>query len=274
MPVRTSPAFINELMKEFGIQFKKKFGQNFLIDSNITEKIVESMDISEENQVLEIGPGLGSLTEVLLRKTKNVSVVEIDRALASILERDFEGLHVINEDILKVEPERFPAGIKICGNLPYYITSAIIMHFLESDLKFHSLTLMMQREVAKRIVSKVGSKEYGVLTVIMSMLSEVDYLFDVKATCFMPKPNVDSAIIRVRPKDVELPKELITLIKQSFAKRRKTLQNNLSEHYSKEALEKAFLETDIKGYQRAETLSPDDFLRLHEALIRIAGNRI
>lgn len=268
MPVRTSPAFISDQMKKFGIHFKKKFGQNFLIDQNIVEKIVESMDLNEEDHVLEVGPGLGSLTERLYERTKNLNVIEIDRDLAGILEEDFSGLQVINEDVLQVDPSRFPEGIKICGNLPYYITSAIIMHFLESELTFHSLTMMMQKEVAKRLVSTVGSKEYGVLTVITSMLAEVDYLFDVKNTCFMPRPNVDSAVIRIRPKHVELPAELITLIKRSFSKRRKTLQNNLSEHYDKESLEQAFLKAEVASHRRAETLSPEEFLKLHRELIQ------
>lgn len=262
---RTSPRGIKALMDIHGLRFQKQFGQNFLIDGNVVDNIVKALELSPQDEVLEIGPGIGSLTERLLQHTKHVTAVEIDRQLVDVLHLSFPELEVISGDILKQDPLSFPQGVKIVGNLPYYITSAIIMHFLESELAFDRLVIMMQKEVAQRISASVGSKDYGVLTVITQLFCKVEYLFTVSRHCYMPAPKVDSAVVRLRPVEKQ-SKALIPIIKAAFSSRRKTLLNALQNNYDKARVIAALEQSAIDSTRRAETLSLEEFVRLGEHL--------
>ncbi len=266
---RSNPGWIRLLMRERGMAFQKRFGQHFLHDDGVLEKIVSSMELEREDLLLEIGPGVGTLTERLLPYVDRYVAVEIDRKFCEILEEAFgteEGFHLIEADILKADLTDVPPGAKVIGNLPYYITSAIIMHFLEGDYPWKSLTFMMQREVAERITAPVGTKEYGVLSVITRSLSEPEILFTIPAGAFYPPPKVESALMRFLPKKADLPEGLIPLIKASFASRRKTLNNNLKAIAEPAVLAKTFERAGISPSERAERLSPEDFLRLFQAM--------
>lgn len=258
---RTSPKGIKDLMNHHDLRFQKQFGQNFLIDGNVVDNIVKALELEPEDRVLEIGPGIGALTERLIQKTPHVTAVEIDRNLVDVIRRSFPEVDVISGDILKQDPLQFPQGIKIVGNLPYYITSAIIMHFLESELAFERLVIMMQKEVAERISAGVGSKDYGVLTVITRLFCEVEYLFTVSRHCYMPAPRVDSAVVRLKPVPKQ-SKALIPVIKAAFSSRRKTLLNALQNSYDKERVQQALLNSGINPARRAETLTLEEFIRL------------
>ncbi len=261
--------YIKDLMKHSGLKFNKRFGQNFLVDKNIIDKIVDTIDIKPCDEVLEIGPGIGAITGEILSRGANLSVVEIDRGFVEILKTNFDNLNVIEGDILKVDLSFLGDNVKIVGNLPYYITTPIIMHFLESDMNFESLTFMMQKEVGERIAAEVGTKEYGVLSVISQMLSEVSLEFTVSPNSFIPKPNVDSIVVTFRKKEVDFDKEsVIKVVKAAFSSRRKTIKNSLSNHFDKslvsEALDKAGIEPTI----RAERLVLDDFINISKFLIK------
>lgn len=249
--------------------FQKRFGQHFLCDQNILGKITEAMELTGEEVVVEVGPGIGTLTERLLSEAKEYYAIEIDRKFCEILEEAFgseEHFHLIESDVLKADLRQIPKGAKVIGNLPYYITSAILMFFLEGDYEWSSLTFMMQKEVAERISAPVGSKTYGVLSVITQSLSTPEILFNIPAGAFYPPPKVESALMRFHPKEVALPDGLIPLIKASFSSRRKTLTNNLKSLYDKEVLGSAFADSGILPEQRAQSLSAEDFVRLHAAL--------
>lgn len=263
---RTRPKGIKDLMDFYGLRFQKQFGQNFLIDGNIVDNIVKALELSPEDRVLEIGPGIGALTERLVRQTDHVTAVEIDRNLVEVIRLSFPEVEVISGDILKQDPLRFAPGVKIVGNLPYYITSAILMHFLESELSYERFVLMMQKEVAERISASVGSKDYGVLTVITQLFCEVEYLFTVSRQCYMPAPKVDSAVVRLKPVDKQ-SKTLIPVIKAAFSSRRKTLLNALQNSYEKTSVIEALEKSGIDPSRRAETLRLEEFVRLGEYLL-------
>ncbi len=261
--------YIKDLMKHSGLKFNKRFGQNFLIDKNIIDKIVDTIDIKPGDQVLEIGPGIGAITGEILRRGANLSVVEIDRGFVEILKNNFDHVSIIEGDILKVDLTFLQEGAKIVGNLPYYITTPIIMHFLESDLPFESLTFMMQKEVGERIAADVGTKEYGVLSVIAQMLSDVTLEFSVSPNSFVPKPNVDSIVVTFRRKEVAFDKDsVIKVIKAAFSSRRKTLKNSLSNHFDKHLVMEALDKADINPTIRAERLTLDDFINISTFLIK------
>lgn len=266
---RSDPKWIRLVMKERGMAFQKRFGQHFLHDQNILGKIVEAMAPQKEDMLLEIGPGIGTLTERLLPDVGQYYAVEIDRKFCEILEEAFgkeDHFHLIEGDVLKTDLSVIPSGAKVFGNLPYYITSAIVMHFLEGAYDWKSLTFMMQKEVAERIVATAGTKEYGVLSVITQSLSEPEILFPISAGAFYPPPKVESALVRFLPKESHLPEGLIPLIKASFSSRRKTLHNNLKGMVEAAVLAEAFDTSGISPSERAERLSPEDFLRLLEAI--------
>lgn len=261
---RTSPSWIKAKMDLTDLRFQKQLGQNFLIDGNVVENILAALELTADDEVLEIGPGLGALTERLAERAGHVTAVEIDRNLARELTRDFPEVEVITQDILKLSPVQFPAGVKIVGNLPYYITSAIIMHLLESELAFDRLVIMMQKEVAQRIAASPGAKDYGVLSVITQLYCEVDYLFSVSRHCYLPSPKVDSAVVRLWPK-AERPRHVIPVVKAAFSSRRKTIQNSLRNVYSPARVSRALDQAGIHPGRRAETLSLAEFIALGEA---------
>ncbi|WP_459129215.1 16S rRNA (adenine(1518)-N(6)/adenine(1519)-N(6))-dimethyltransferase RsmA [Guggenheimella bovis] len=262
---RTNPSFLRELLNFHNLKARKHFGQNFLIDGNIVENILDGLDLKREDQVLEIGPGMGALTERLLDRVDSLTAVEIDRDLSEMLQNTLPNhLKIIEGDILKIDPMTFPKGVKVVANLPYYITSPILMHFIESDLEYDRLVFMMQKEVAERLASPPGTKEYGVLTVVASAFSDIEILFGVSRNCFHPVPGVDSAVVRITP-NKKATKEIIPVVKAAFSKRRKTILNSLSSSFpnAKVALEKA----SIDPTRRAETLSLEEYTLLTKTLM-------
>ncbi len=272
----TDISTVRSLMNEFGINFQKKFGQNFLINKSVPERIAEESGGGKDACVLEIGPGIGTLTRELCSVYGNVLCVEIDEGLIPVLGRtleDFDNVKVINGDIMKFDiaelVKSFPDGkdIYVCANLPYYITTPVIMKLLESGFPFRSLTLMVQKEVAARLTSAPGTAEYGAITASISYYGEVKRLFKVPAGCFMPAPKVDSAVIQitlhenkpVKPDDEEL---FFRVIKAAFGMRRKTLCNCLANEFtqfSKEEIAKLLNDCGISPETRGEKLSIKEF---------------
>ena len=274
---------IRDLMADAGITFKKEFGQNFLINPMIPSDIADNCSHTEECLVLEIGPGIGCLTKELALRYKKVVAVEIDKGLIPILERtmaEFDNVVVINDDIMKVDlrtlVDTYADGMPVCvcANLPYYITTPILMYLLESDVHFDSITVMIQNEVAARLVAKPGSSDYGAITAVLGYYGKVNKLFKVPAGCFMPAPKVDSAVVRIdlfdepvyKPKNERLFRNLI---KAAFEMRRKTLVNAVSAKlpsYTKEDISKALSLIGQNENVRGERLSTEDFVKLSDAL--------
>lgn len=274
------------ILDRHGFTFKKSFGQNFLTDTNILQKIVDTAQITPAVNVIEIGPGIGALTEFLAEKAAEVMAFEIDERLVPILAdtlRDFENVQVINQDILKadlhqqIQQFKNPdLPIKVVANLPYYITTPILMHLIESKIPFQEFVVMMQREVADRISAKPNTKAYGSLSIAVQYYMDAKVAFIVPRTVFVPAPNVDSAILKMtRRKEplVSVQDEdfLFRVSKASFAYRRKTLWNNLTSHFGKTAVTKQRLTQALETAQisptiRGEALSLADFARLADAL--------
>ena len=236
-----NPSKTSEVLNKFGISAQKRYGQNFLIDANILEKIVASAGITKEDTVLEIGPGIGTLTQYLAEAAKQVICVEIDKNMIPVLEytlADFDNVTVINQDILKADivqilKENGAASAKVVANLPYYITTPIIMELLEKDAPIESITVMIQKEVAERMQTGPGSKDYGALSLAVAFYSNAEVKMTVSPNCFIPRPNVDSAVIRLdKLKEpavkVNNKSEMFRIIKGAFEQRRKTLTNALS----------------------------------------------
>ena len=247
-----------EILQKYHINFQKKFGQNFLIDPFVLEKIVRAAEVGPDDFVVEIGPGIGTLTQYLCEAAREVVAVEIDRNLIPILEGDtlsaYSNVSVINEDILKLDLHALVAEknagrpIKVVANLPYYITTPIIMQLLETGVPLESMTVMVQKEVAERMQAKPGTKDYGALSLAVQYYAEPYLAANVPQNCFMPRPNVASAVIRLRlhetkPVQCSDPALMFKLIRASFNQRRKTLLNGLSNsaelNYSKEELTEA-----------------------------------
>ncbi len=274
------------VLERHGFTFKKSFGQNFLTDTNILQKIVDTAEIDKNVNVIEIGPGIGALTEFLAENAAEVMAFEIDERLIPILAdtlRDFDNVQVVNADILKVDlqaqiqnfknPE---LPIKVVANLPYYITTPILMHLIESNIPFQEFVVMMQKEVADRISAEPNTKAYGSLSIAVQYYMTAKVAFIVPRTVFVPAPNVDSAILKMVRREqplVEVQDEdfLFDVAKASFVHRRKTLWNNLTNRFGKseevkakleQALEKAELTPNIRG----EALTIADFGRLADAL--------
>ena len=281
-PVRTQA-----IMNEFGINTKKSLGQNFLTDINILKNIVAAGDVTENDNVIEIGPGIGALTEQLARNAKQVLAFEIDDRLIPVLAHTldpYDNVTVVHEDILQVNlaqeiQERFDdptAPLKLVANLPYYITTPILMQVLQSGVDFASIVVMMQKEVADRISAAPGTKDYGSLTLAIEYRMNAKLAFTVSRTAFVPNPNVDSAIIALTPREplAVLPKDetkMFSLFKIGFAMRRKTLWNNLitafgKDEATKEKLTNALAAAEMNPKIRAEKLTLEDFIKLHNAL--------
>ena len=277
---------IKSLMADAGITFRKEFGQNFLTNRMIPEDIADNCADTSERMILEIGPGIGCLTQELAMRYKKVVAVEIDRGLIPILSKtlaDYDNVTVINEDIMKVDlrelVDKYSDGmpVSVCANLPYYITTPILMYLLESGVKFSTITVMVQNEVAARLSAKAGSSDYGAITAVLGYYGSVKKLFKVSAGCFVPAPKVDSAVVRIDlydkcPYEIKDEKLFRNCIKAAFEMRRKTLENALSAMlggFSKEQVASAIAECGFDSKIRGERLSCEDFARLSNSLFEI-----
>ncbi|HEL1268269.1 TPA: 16S rRNA (adenine(1518)-N(6)/adenine(1519)-N(6))-dimethyltransferase RsmA, partial [Streptococcus equi subsp. zooepidemicus] len=277
------------ILDRYGFTFKKSFGQNFLTDTNILQKIVDTAEIDKSVNVIEIGPGIGALTEFLAERAAEVMAFEIDERLVPILAdtlRDFDNVQVVNQDILKADLQtqlkQFShpdLPIKVVANLPYYITTPILMHLIESKVPFQEFVVMMQREVADRISAEPNTKAYGSLSIAAQYYMTANVAFVVPRTVFVPAPNVDSAILKMTRRDqplIEVQDEdfFFRVSRVGFVHRRKTLWNNLVSHFGKAEDTKARLEqglalAGIKPSIRGEALSIQDFGRLADALKQV-----
>ena len=276
-----SAKYLKELVESHGFKFSKSLGQNFLIDGNIVRKIVRESGITKDDYVLEVGPGVGTLTEELSLNAKGVVAVEIDKNLLPILDitlGKYDNIEVVHGDILDIDikaliDEKMDGGpVKVVANLPYYVTTPIIARFLEEELNVDSLTIMVQKEVAQRMVSKEGSKVYGSLSVFVNFYSEPEILMTVPKTVFMPSPKVDSAVIRLNMRK-ELPdvdkEQFFKVVKASFSKRRKTVLNALSSYgftIEKDEVKKGLEAAGVDPGARAEQLSLEDFAKISQNL--------
>lgn len=277
------PSNTIEILKKYNFSFQKKFGQNFLIDTHVLEKIIEESEITEEDCVLEIGPGIGTMTQYLAESAKKVVAVEIDKALIPILKdtlSDYDNVAVINDDILKVDIagicKEYNNGkpIKVVANLPYYITTPIIMGLFESHVPLKSITIMVQKEVADRMQEGPGSKEYGALSLAVQYFAHPQIVANVPPNCFMPRPNVGSAVIKLTryekpPVEVDDEKYMFALIRASFNQRRKTLANGLSGGglgLTREMVTDALREMELSETVRGEALSLEHFAKLSNIL--------
>lgn len=269
-----------EVLQKYNFNFQKKFGQNFLINTGILEDIIEAAEITKDDFVLEIGPGIGTMTQYLCEFAREVIAVEIDKNLIPILEDTlsaYDNVEVLNDDILKVDikalAEERNAGkpIKVVANLPYYITTPIIMGLFESHVPIDSITIMVQKEVADRMQEGPGSKEYGALSLAVQYYAHPEIVVNVPPSCFMPQPKVGSAVIRLTrhaepPVDVENEKLMFQIIRASFNQRRKTLANGLNNfpglNLSKEAIQQCIEELGVPVTVRGEALSLAQFAQL------------
>ena len=268
------------VINRYEFAFQKKFGQNFLIDQGIVEKIVREAGVTKDDFVLEIGPGIGTMTQILCENAREVAAVEIDRKLIPILNdtlSEYENVTIINDDILKVDINKLAEEknggrpIKVVANLPYYITTPIIMGLFESHVPLDSITIMVQKEVADRMQTGPGSKDYGALSLAVQFYAKPEIVVNVPPECFMPRPNVGSAVIRLkrhetRPVDVKDEKLMFRIIRASFNQRRKTLANGLNNSpeigYTKEQIAAAIEELGRGASIRGEALTLEEFARL------------
>lgn len=273
-----------EIIQKYEFMFQKKFGQNFLIDTHVLEKIISAAGITKNDCVLEIGPGIGTMTQYLAENAGHVVAVEIDRNLIPILKEtlaDYDNVTVINEDILRVDikalVEEYNGGkpIKVVANLPYYITTPIIMGLFESGVPIDNITVMVQKEVADRMKEGPGSKDYGALSLAVQYYAEPEIVANVPPNCFIPRPNVGSAVIRLTrhkemPVEVKDPALMFKIIRASFNQRRKTLQNGLGNApelpYTKEQIAAAIAEMGLTPTIRGEALSLAQFAQLSDIL--------
>lgn len=273
-----------EIIQKYEFMFQKKFGQNFLIDTHVLEKIISAAGITKDDCVLEIGPGIGTMTQYLAENAGHVVAVEIDRNLIPILKEtlaDYDNVTVINEDILRVDikalAEEYNGGkpIKVVANLPYYITTPIIMGLFESGVPIDNITVMVQKEVADRMKEGPGSKDYGALSLAVQYYAEPEIVANVPPNCFIPRPNVGSAVIRLTrhkemPVQVKDPALMFKIIRASFNQRRKTLQNGLGNAselpYTKEQIAAAIAEMGLTPTIRGEALSLAQFAQLSDIL--------
>ena len=282
-----TPSATKEIINKYSFAFQKKFGQNFLIDSNVLESIIRGAEITKDDFVLEIGPGIGTMTQYLCEAARQVVAVEIDKMLIPILEdtlSEYDNVEVINQDVLKVdikslsEEKNNGKPIKVVANLPYYITTPIIMGLFESGVPIDSITIMVQKEVADRMQTGPGSKDYGALSLAVQFYATAKVILNVSATCFMPRPNVDSAVIKLtRHKEptvnVADEKLMFKIIRASFNQRRKTLVNGLKNSpelsFSKEQIVKAIEKIGKPETIRGEALTLEEFAELANAFTEL-----
>lgn len=283
-PYLGNPRETIAVLDKYHFVFQKKFGQNFLIDTHVLEKIIRAAEITEEDFVLEIGPGIGTMTQYLAYAAREVYAVEIDKSLIPILEdtlQDYKNVTVLQEDILKVDLNRLAKEknggkpIKVVANLPYYITTPIIMGLFEQHVPVESITVMVQKEVADRMQTGPGNKEYGALSLAVQYYAEPYIAANVPPNCFMPRPNVGSAVIRLTchkapPVQVADEKLLFQIIRASFNQRRKTLVNGLKNYaglqFSKEEVEDAVKSCGFSPSVRGEALTLEQFAALANVL--------
>lgn len=280
-PFIATPKRTKEILNKYHFTFKKSLGQNFLVDVNILENIIHHAGIDKTSSVIEIGPGIGALTEQLLRHAKHVVAFEVDQRLLPVLGdtlSPYDNLTLIHEDILKADVGHIihdvfgdQEQVDIVANLPYYITTPILMKLLQEKLPIRSLTIMIQKEVAKRMAAEPNSKSYGSLSIAVQYYTEASVVMNVPKTVFMPQPNVDSGVLHLKvrekpPVDVHDETLFFELIRASFGERRKTLLNNLSRHYkdvyTKEEMTAKLQAIDIDPRRRGESLSMEEFAQL------------
>ncbi len=278
-----------EIIQKYQFAFQKKFGQNFLIDTHVLDKIIDAAGITAEDCVLEIGPGIGTMTQYLAEHARQVVAVEIDKNLLPILAetlKDYSNVTVINQDILKVDMnqlvQEYNQGrpVKVVANLPYYITTPIIMGLFESGVPIENITVMVQKEVADRMQVGPGSKDYGALSLAVQYYAKPYIVANVPPNCFIPRPNVGSAVIRLTryqepPVQVDDPKLMFKLIRASFNQRRKTLQNGLNNSpelsFSKETIAAAIKSMGLPAAVRGEALTLEQFAGLANYLHQFKG---
>ena len=276
-----SPRYVKQLLSSHGFTFSKSLGQNFLIDGNIVRKIVASANISSEDYVLEIGPGMGTLTEELALNAKKVVSVELDKSLLPILDETigkYDNVEIVSGDILDIDVdqligEKLNGGpVKVVANLPYYVTTPIIGKLIESQANIDSIIVMVQKEVAERMAAGPGSKTYGSLSVFVNFYTNPEIVVKVPKTVFMPQPKIDSAVIKLQMKS-QLPDvdkdQFFKVVKAAFSKRRKTIFNALSTYgfdLEREIFKEYLLKANIKLEERAENLSVEDFIKISAIL--------
>lgn len=282
-PYLGNPKYTIEVLQKYNFAFQKRFGQNFLIDTHVLEKIIAASQISKEDFVLEIGPGIGTMTQYLAEYAREVAAVEIDNTLIPILKdtlKDWDNVTVINDDILKVDIRKLALErnggkpIKVVANLPYYITTPIIMGLFENQVPIDSITIMVQKEVADRMQVGPGTKDYGALSLAVQYYAKPEIVANVPPNCFMPRPKVGSAVIRLEryekpPVEVSNEKLMFRIIRASFNQRRKTLVNGLKNSqelfYSREEIEEVLNECGIPLNIRGEALTLAEFASLANA---------
>lgn len=273
-----------EILNKYHFNFQKRYGQNFLVDSHILDNIVQAAEVTEDDCVLEIGPGIGTMTQYLAESAREVIAVEIDRFLIPILKEtlaDYNNVSIINEDILKVnlkalaEEKNGGRPIKVVANLPYYITTPIIMGLFESCVPLESITVMVQKEVAERMQAGPGTKDYGALSLSVQYYARPEVMMDVSPNCFIPRPNVGSAVVRLNkykenPVQVADETYLFSLIRAAFGQRRKTLANSLgnagSLEVTKEQIQDALKQMELSSTVRGEALTLSQFACLSDIL--------
>jgi 16S rRNA (adenine1518-N6/adenine1519-N6)-dimethyltransferase len=284
-----TPGRTKEILDQYGFSFKKSLGQNFLIDTNILRKIVDAAEISAETGAIEIGPGIGALTEQLARRAKKVVAFEIDQRLLPILAdtlSPYGNVRIIHQDVLKADihqviADEFTnvADIMVVANLPYYVTTPIVMKLLTDHLPIRGMVVMLQKEVADRLAAKPGTKDYGSLSIAVQYYTEAEVVMTVPRTVFIPQPNVDSAVIRLikrkqPPVAVNDETFFFQVVRASFAQRRKTILNNLVNNLPngkamKEQIESSLANANIDPRRRGETLTMEEFAALSNALRNI-----
>lgn len=282
-PYLGDPKRTIEVLQKYNFAFQKRFGQNFLIDTHVLEKIIASAEITKDDFVLEIGPGIGTMTQYLAEAAREVAAVEIDKTLIPILQdtlKEWNNVTVINNDILKVDIRQLALEknqghpIKVVANLPYYITTPIIMGLFENQVPIESITIMVQKEVADRMQVGPGTKDYGALSLAVQYYARPEIVANVPPNCFMPRPKVGSAVIRLEryeqpPVQVKDEKLMFRLIRASFNQRRKTLVNGLKNspelHFSKEEIEQALVNCGLPLTVRGEALTLEQFAQLANA---------
>ena len=283
-PYLAKPAAAIAVLQKYGLHTQKKYGQNFLIDAHVPEKITEAAEVGSEDCCIEIGPGIGTLTQYLAEKAGRVIAIEVDAGLLPVLSETLEGYEnttVIQADVLKVDMQelirRYAEGrrVKVVANLPYYITTPILMSMLEADLPAVSYTLMVQKEVADRMQAGPGSKDYGALSLAVQYHTEPEIVMQVSPNCFLPQPKVGSTVIRLKSRESLLPEkerqDLFRVIRAAFGQRRKTLYNSLRNApelgVPKEGIAQALEDCGLRPDVRGEALSLEQFMELTEKLM-------
>ena len=274
---------VEQLLKKNGFKFSKALGQNFIIDENVCPNMAAALDADKNTGVIEIGAGIGVLTKELCKVAKRVVSIELDKRLYPVLEEtlgDFDNFELVEGDVLKIDLEELIGekfgdceSVKVCANLPYYITSPVIMRLLEVQLKIDEIVVMVQKEAAERLTAKLGTRESGAISAAVQYRGEAERLFEVGRECYLPSPKVDSEVIKIRlyskpVYSVESEKDFFNLIRAAFAQRRKTLVNSVSSTLGipKKKLETALYELGLDNSVRAEKLTMEDFVKLNEYL--------